>query len=114
RPARLGDGRRALLARPLDDGGRHRLRDRVRGAARAEAPAGDAGRRRMRYSATLVDHFLNPRNAGLMRDPDGIGADEYAGCRDVTRFFLRVRDGRPVEARFQTYGRGPTAAAASG
>lgn len=67
----------------------------------------------MRYSPTLVDHFLNPRNAGLMREPDGVGQDEYAGCGDLARFFLRVRDGRAVEVRFQTYGCGPTIAAAS-
>src|SRR5256885_14751710 len=112
-PARLGDGRRALLARPFDDGRRHRLCDRVHGAARAEAPAGDARRRRMRYSPTLVDPFLNPRNAGLMRDPDGIGEGEYVGCGDLVRFFLRVRHDRAVEVRFQSYGCGPTIAAAS-
>ena len=67
----------------------------------------------MRYSPTLVDHFLNPRNAGLMRDPDGIGEDEYVGCGDLVRFFLRVRDDRAVEVRFQSYGCGPTIAAAS-
>jgi nitrogen fixation protein NifU and related proteins len=67
----------------------------------------------MRYSPTLVDHFMNPRNAGIMREPDGVGEDEYAGCGDLTRFFLRVRDGRAVEIRFQTYGCGPTIAAAS-
>ena len=67
----------------------------------------------MRYSATLVDHFLNPRNAGMMRDPDGTGEGEYEGCGDLARFFLRVRDGRAVEVRFQTYGCGPTIAAAS-
>ena len=67
----------------------------------------------MRYSATLVDHFLNPRNAGMMQAPDGVGEDEYEGCGDLTRFFLRVRDGRAVEVRFQTYGCGPTIAAAS-
>jgi nitrogen fixation NifU-like protein len=67
----------------------------------------------VRYSATLVEHFLNPRNAGLMREPDGVGADEYAGCGDQARFYLRVREGRVVEARFQTYGCGPTIAAAS-
>src|SRR3989454_8977740 len=113
RPARLGDGRRALLAWAHDDGGGHRLRDRVRGAAGAEAAASDAGRRRMRYSPTLVDHFLNPRNAGLMRDPDGVGEDEYVGCGDLARFFLRVQHDRAVEVRFQTYGCGPTIAAAS-
>jgi nitrogen fixation NifU-like protein len=67
----------------------------------------------MRYSATLVDHFLNPRNAGLMRNPDGVGQDEYAGCGDLARFFLRVNGDRALELRFQTYGCGPTIAAAS-
>jgi nitrogen fixation NifU-like protein len=67
----------------------------------------------VRYSPTLLDHFLNPRNAGLMREPDGVGEDEYAGCGDLARFFLRVRDGRVAECRFQTYGCGPTIAAAS-
>jgi nitrogen fixation NifU-like protein len=67
----------------------------------------------VRYSATLIDHFLNPRHAGLMRDPDGTGEDEYAGCGDLARFFLRVREGRVAEVRFQTYGCGPTIAAAS-
>lgn len=67
----------------------------------------------MRYSRVLVDHFLNPRNAGLMRDPDGVGVDEFTGCGDLARFFLRIRDGRAVEVRFQTYGCGPTIAAAS-
>jgi nitrogen fixation NifU-like protein len=67
----------------------------------------------MRYSAVLVDHFLHPRNAGLMREPDGVGADEYDGCGDLARFYLRVREGLITETRFQTYGCGPTIAAAS-
>jgi nitrogen fixation protein NifU and related proteins len=67
----------------------------------------------VRYSPTLVEHFLNPRNAGLMREPDGVGVEEYEGCGDQARFYLRVRDGRVVEARFQTYGCGPTIATAS-
>ena len=67
----------------------------------------------MRYSATLVEHFLNPRNAGLMREPDGRGEDEFEGCGDLARVFLRVRDGRAAEVRFQSYGCGPTIAAAS-
>ena len=67
----------------------------------------------MRYSPTLVDHFLNPRNAGLMRDADGCGSEEYDGCGDLTRFYVRVRADRLEEARFQAYGCGPTIAAAS-
>jgi nitrogen fixation NifU-like protein len=67
----------------------------------------------MRYSETLVDHFLNPRNAGLMRDPDGVGEGEYAGCGDLARFFLKRADGTVGAVRFQAYGCGPTIAAAS-
>jgi nitrogen fixation NifU-like protein len=67
----------------------------------------------VRYSPTLVDHFRHPRNAGMMRDPDGVGEAEYPECMDLARFYLRVRDGRVVEARFQSYGCGPTIAAAS-
>lgn len=67
----------------------------------------------MPYSAILIDHFRNPRNAGMMRDPDGVGEDEYPECMDLARFYLRVRDGRVLEARFQTYGCGPTIAASS-
>ena len=49
----------------------------------------------------------------MMRDPDGVGEGESPECMDLARFYLRVRDGRVVEARFQTYGCGPTIAASS-
>ena len=67
----------------------------------------------MQYSDTLIDHFRNPRNAGMMREPDGVGEGEFAQCMDLARFYLRVRDGRVEEARFQAYGCGPTLAACS-
>jgi nitrogen fixation NifU-like protein len=67
----------------------------------------------VKYSPVLVDHFLNPRNTGIMLAPDAVGEDEYAGCGDLTRMFLRVREGRVAEVRLQTYGCGPTIAAAS-
>lgn len=67
----------------------------------------------MRYSAALVEHFRNPRNAGLMRDPDGVGEARDPECGDVARFYLRIRQGRVAEVRFQTYGCGPSIAASS-
>jgi nitrogen fixation protein NifU and related proteins len=67
----------------------------------------------MRYSETLIEHFRHPRNAGMMRDPDGVGESEYAECMDLARVFLRVREGRIEDVRFQTYGCGPTIAASS-
>jgi len=67
----------------------------------------------MRYSDTLIEHFRHPRNARMMRDPDGVGESEYAECMDLARVFLRVREGRVEDVRFQTYGCGPTIAASS-
>jgi len=67
----------------------------------------------MNYSETLIDHFRNPRNAGMMRDPDGVGEETFDGCGDLARFYLRVVDGRVADVRFQTYGCGPTIAASS-
>jgi nitrogen fixation NifU-like protein len=67
----------------------------------------------MNYSETLIDHFRNPRNAGMMRDPDGVGEDTFDDCGDLARFYLKVVDGRVADVRFQTYGCGPTIAASS-
>lgn len=67
----------------------------------------------MNYSQILIDHFRRPRNAGMMRHPDGVGEESFDGCGDLARFYLRVVDGRVTEVRFQTYGCGPTIAASS-
>lgn len=48
-----------------------------------------------------------------MRNPDGVGEDEYDGCGDLTRFYLRVVEGRIADVRFQSYGCGPTIAVSS-
>ncbi len=65
------------------------------------------------YSETLIDHFRAPRNVGMMRNPDAVGQSEDPTCGDLARFYLRVLDGTVAEARFQTYGCGPSIAASS-
>jgi NifU-like protein involved in Fe-S cluster formation len=65
------------------------------------------------YSATLIDHFRAPRNVGMMRHPDAVGESEDPTCGDLARFHLRIEESRIAEARFQTYGCGPSIAASS-
>jgi nitrogen fixation NifU-like protein len=65
------------------------------------------------YSEILLDHFRAPRNVGMMRDADAVGESEDGSCGDLARFYLRVRGGKVAEARFQTYGCGPSIAASS-
>lgn len=65
------------------------------------------------YSETVLEHFRAPRNAGMMRNADAVGESQDGSCGDLARFHLRVVDGRITEARFQTYGCGPSIAASS-
>lgn len=65
------------------------------------------------YSETLLDHFRSPRNVGMMRDADAVGEAEDPTCGDLARFYLRIEGGHVREARFQTYGCGPSIAASS-
>jgi nitrogen fixation NifU-like protein len=67
----------------------------------------------MRYSETLLDHFRAPRNVGMMRHADAVGESRDGSCGDLARFYLRIAEGRIAEARFQTYGCGPSIAASS-
>ncbi len=46
------------------------------------------------YSATVIDHFQNPRNVGDVPDADAVAEVENPACGDRTRLSIRVLDGR--------------------
>ena len=56
------------------------------------------------YSQTVLDHFNNPRNAGELDDPDGVGVRTNPVCGDTMRLMIRVADDRIADARWQTVG----------
>ena len=56
------------------------------------------------YSAQLLDHFQNPRNAGEIAAPDAIAEMENPVCGDVLRLTLAIEAGRVSEIRFQAKG----------
>lgn len=56
------------------------------------------------YSPTVLDHFANPRNAGVLDDPDAVGVQSNPVCGDTMKLMLRIRDGRVAEVRWQTAG----------
>jgi 7,8-dihydropterin-6-yl-methyl-4-(beta-D-ribofuranosyl)aminobenzene 5'-phosphate synthase len=58
----------------------------------------------MRYSDTVMDHFMNPRNAGRLPDADGLGITGSEECGDQLRIWIKVRSGRLVEVRHQVFG----------
>lgn len=65
------------------------------------------------YNATVMDHFLNPRNMGDLKDADGIGEVGAAACGDIMKVSIKVKDGRIEDARFKTFGCGSAIAASS-
>src|SRR5579884_1029091 len=66
-----------------------------------------------KYSDTLMDHFLSPRNAGHMSEADRIGMVGTPGRTLFMIVYLRLRDGRIADLMYQTNGCGASIAAGS-
>ncbi|MCM0754972.1 Fe-S cluster assembly protein NifU [Desulfovibrio aminophilus] len=57
------------------------------------------------YTDKVMDHFLNPRNAGEMENPSAMGEVGSLACGDALRLFLKIDDtGVIQDAKFQTFG----------
>ncbi|MBI5638912.1 MAG: Fe-S cluster assembly scaffold protein NifU [Nitrospirae bacterium] len=65
------------------------------------------------YSERVMDHFTNPRNVGDMEDADGIGTEGNPTCGDAMKIYIRVKDGKIVDAKFKTFGCGAAIAVSS-
>ena len=64
------------------------------------------------YSEKVIDHAMNPRNVGEIRDADGYGS-ALGICGDSMEIWLRVRDEVITDARFWTDGCATTIASGS-
>lgn len=58
----------------------------------------------MNYSKKLLDHFYNPRNMGKIKNPDGIGEVGNPQCGDVLKLYLKIKDKKIKEIKFETLG----------
>jgi nitrogen fixation protein NifU and related proteins len=56
------------------------------------------------YSEIVLDHFNNPRNAGVIEDADGVGEVGNPQCGDMMTFYIKVKDDALVDVKFQTFG----------
>ncbi|HEY7528490.1 MAG TPA: Fe-S cluster assembly scaffold protein NifU [Candidatus Deferrimicrobiaceae bacterium] len=65
------------------------------------------------YTAKVMDHFMNPRNVGEIENADGVGEVGNPACGDMMRLYLKVEEGKIVEAKFRTFGCGAAIASSS-
>nr|MCU0254823.1 iron-sulfur cluster assembly scaffold protein [Acidobacteriota bacterium] len=65
------------------------------------------------YNKVVMDHFRSPRNVGTIEDADGVGEVGNPLCGDMMTIYLRVRDERIEDIKFQTFGCGSAIAVSS-
>jgi len=56
------------------------------------------------YSEVVMDHFANPRNVGVIENPDGVGQVGNAKCGDIMKIYLKIENETIVDVKFQTFG----------
>ena len=67
----------------------------------------------MLYSEKVMDHFMNPRNVGVIEDADGIGEVGNAKCGDIMKIYLKVDNDIITDVKFETFGCGSAIASSS-
>lgn len=58
----------------------------------------------MEYTKKVMDHFMNPRNVGVIENPDGYGKIGSPSCGDMMEIFLKIEDGIIRDVKFRTFG----------
>lgn len=65
------------------------------------------------YNDKIMDHFQNPRNAGDMENPDGVGTVGNASCGDIMTLSIKVDGDVITDIKFKTFGCGAAIASSS-
>ena len=65
------------------------------------------------YTETFMDHFTHPRNVGEIPDASGVGEVGNAKCGDIMKMYLKIKDDRIEDAKFETFGCGSAIASSS-
>ena len=56
------------------------------------------------YNKTVMDHFRNPRNVGVIEDANGVGEVGNPLCGDMMTIYLKILDDHIEDIKFQTFG----------
>ncbi len=56
------------------------------------------------YTKEIMKHFRNPKNVGVIKNPDGKGRVGNLICGDVMELYIKVKNNKIVDIKFQTFG----------
>ena len=65
------------------------------------------------YSEKVMDHFLHPRNVGVIEDANAVGEVGNAKCGDIMKMYLKIEDDIIRDVKFETFGCGSAIASSS-
>lgn len=66
------------------------------------------------YTEKVLDHFHNPRNQGIIKDPDAVGQVGNPVCGDVMKLYLKIdKNEKIIDIKFETLGCGAAIATSS-
>jgi nitrogen fixation NifU-like protein len=65
------------------------------------------------YTKKVMDHFMNPRNVGIIENPDGYGKVGNPVCGDLMEIYIKVKDDIITDIKFKTFGCGSAIATSS-
>lgn len=58
----------------------------------------------MQYTEKVMENFMEPKNVGVMENPDGYGKVGNASCGDIMEIFLKIENDVIVDVKFRTFG----------
>lgn len=65
------------------------------------------------YTKKVMEHFMNPRNVGVIENPDGYGKVGNPVCGDLMEIFIKVENDIITDIKFRTFGCGSAIATSS-
>lgn len=65
------------------------------------------------YSEKVMDHFMHPRNVGVIENADGVGEVGNAKCGDIMKIYLKIDNNIITDVKFETFGCGSAIASSS-
>ena len=56
------------------------------------------------YSEKVMEHFLHPKNVGVIEDANAVGEVGNARCGDIMKMYLKIENEIIEDVKFETFG----------